>query len=63
MMKKNAPIYIIIVVAIALMMVHLMRINYDNLAWDINRTPYVGIMIAVVILIGALYRLKKTPKV
>lgn len=62
MMKKNAPIYIIIVVAIALMMVHLMRINYDNLAWDINRTPYVGIMIAVVILIGALYRLKKTPK-
>lgn len=61
-MKKNAPIYIIIVVAIALMLVHVMRMNFEDLSWDTNQTPYVGILIAIAILIVAAYRLKNSSK-
>lgn len=61
-MKKNAPIYIIIVVAIALMLVHLMRMNFEDLSWDTNQTPYLGILIAIAILIVAAYRLKNSSK-
>jgi|GEM_PF-6422143 len=61
-MKKNAPIYIIIAVAIGLMIVHVMRLNFEDLSWDVNSTPYTGMLIVVAILIVAAYRLKSSSK-
>ncbi|WP_438962906.1 hypothetical protein [Nonlabens sp.] len=60
-MKKSFA-YVLIVVVVILCGVHISRINWDNLSWDANQSPYTGLVIAV--LIGALviYRtIKGTP--
>lgn len=57
-MKKPFA-YVLIAVVVILSGVHISRINWDNLSWDANQSPYTGLIIAV--LIGALvvYRITK----
>ena len=58
-MNKKASTYIIIIAAIVFAIIHLMRLNYEDLSWQTNNTPYTGILIAIVILIVAGFRLRK----
>lgn len=57
-MKKNLFVYIIVTIALVLMLIHVTRLNFYDLSWDANSTPYTGILIAISILIIGFTRLK-----
>lgn len=62
-MKKPFA-YIILVVVFVLCGVHISRMNWDDLTWTANQSPYTGLIVAL--LIGALVivrLIKGTPKV
>lgn len=61
-MKKNLPVYVLAAVAVVLLFVHLSRINFDDLSWAANESPYFGVLIVFAILVIVVIRLKNPPK-
>lgn len=51
--------YILIAVVIVLCGVHISRINWEDLSWDVNKSPYTGLIIAGLIGVLVVVRLIK----
>lgn len=62
-MKKNFA-YVLLVVVVVLIGVHASRMNFDDLSWEANQSPYTGLIIAVLIGVLVTVRLiKGEPKI
>ncbi|PQJ32651.1 hypothetical protein BST92_12245 [Nonlabens arenilitoris] len=62
-MKKNFA-YVLLVVVIVLIGVHISRMNWDDLSWEANQSPYTGLIIAILIGVLVAARLiKGQPKI
>ncbi|GAK77761.1 MULTISPECIES: hypothetical protein [Nonlabens] len=62
-MKKNFA-YVLLVVVVVLIGVHVSRMNFNDLSWEANQSPYTGLIIAVLIGVLVTVRLiKGEPKI
>ncbi|GAK91649.1 hypothetical protein JCM19297_1600 [Nonlabens ulvanivorans] len=62
-MKKNFA-YVLLVVVVVLIGVHVSRMNFNDLSWEANQSPYTGLIIAVLIgVLVAVRLIKGEPKI